>query len=114
MIKVKVPSAFMKSVTLRRFKGGSYVDGDWIENAPTSRKISASVQPVPSSQYRLLPEGDSPAKFRVIYTNIKLQMPSKDIKPDEIIENGITYRATELDDWSSNGHTSGIFREIEK
>ena len=104
----------MKRVTLKRFKGGSYVNGEWIDSCFSSTKISASVQPVPSSQYRLLPEGDSPAKYRQIYTNMKLQMPSKNVRPDEITEDGITYRLTELDDWGNNGHTAGLFREIEK
>jgi len=114
VIKVKIPSAFMKKVILKRFKEGSYLNGEWIDGGSTSNKINASVQPVPSSQYRLLPEGDSPAKYRQIYTNIKLQMPSKKIKPDEITEDGITYRLTDFDNWSGNGHTAGLFREIEK
>lgn len=114
MIKVKIPSQFMKKVILIRYKEGSYVNGDWVDSGTTENKISASVQPVPSSQYRLLPEGDSPAKFRQIYTNVKLQMASKKIKPDEIIDNEITYRLTDFDNWNENGHTSGLFREIEK
>ncbi len=114
MIKVKVPSAFMKSVILNRFKEGSYVNGDWIDGGSTSSQIRASVQPVPSSQYRLLPEGDSPAKFRQIYTNIELQMPSEKIKPDEITDGSKRYRLTDFDNWSGNGHTAGLFREIEK
>lgn len=114
MIKVRVPSSFMTKVLLKRFNSGSYVNGEWIDGGSSSKKINASIQPVPSSQYRLLPEGDSPAKYRQIYTNMKLQMPSKDIKPDEITEYGITYRLTDLDDWGNNGHTAGLFREIEK
>ena len=114
MIKVKVPSNFMKQVKLIRNKEGSYVDGKWVENSkPSEHLIRASVQPLQPTNYRILKEGDSPFKYKQVYTNINLVMPSKKTVPDKIIDGEDTLIMTDFSDWGGNGYTDGIFKKIE-
>jgi len=104
----------MRPITLKKFGIGGYVDGLYIEPLPLETTINASVQPVPSSQYRFIPEGDSPANFRSIYTNEILDTGvNGGNKPDEIVDKGITYRLFQITDWNDNGYMHAIFKSTE-
>lgn len=114
MIRVRVPQNHMQSLTLRRYSDGGYVDGLWVENVPAETIIRASVQPLTAAQNRLLPEGESPLKYRTVFTNYILQMPSNNIKPDEIIHKGLIYRMADFIDWEDNGYTMAFFKQMDQ
>jgi len=102
----------MQPITLRRYSAGSYVDGVWVDGLATDTTVQASVQPLSTSDFRLLPEGDRGKKSWKIFSNFELSMGNDDgIKADEIIVNNILYRISSPDDYHFFGHTEAIFIE---
>ncbi len=104
----------MESITLRQLSAGAYVDGLWVEGANVDSIIRASVQPLSTAEYRRLPEGDSPMKYREVYTNVEMKIPDKNASPDEIIHKGLRYKMATFSNWIDNGYTSAVFKQVDE
>lgn len=48
---------FRKPLSVTRYAPGAYVDGFWVEGAPSTIQITASVQPASAEDMQTLPEG---------------------------------------------------------
>lgn len=115
-VNINVGSIFLRPIQLtRRFPGNYNNKGKFEEPTPPQvMTIQASVQPVPNDQYRFLPEGDSPAKFRIAYSNFLFEEGTHSgQKPDEILVDGVTYRLFTVIDWIFNGYSAAIFRSVQ-
>ena len=114
MIKVKIPKSFSIPVTLSRVNGdGSYVDGLWVEAGETRKVISVSWQPIKESEYRLLPEGETPqGVYKVYWNGDFIYGIEGKRRSDQIIHNDKRYKLLTFNDWSHAGFTSAFFKEI--
>ncbi len=94
-----------RAATVTR-KGGSYVDGYWIEGATQSFQIRASIQPIKSdnqNEWMRLPEGIRDEAEAVIYTTFAIR------GGDEVEQGSERYRVLSLDKWGRlGGYTKAI------
>ena len=78
------------------------------------RVIKVSAQPVPPSDYRLLPEGGSPQLALEIFWSGVFSMGLNGETPDEVTDKGgIIYRCLHVKPWTYNGFNSAIFISTE-
>lgn len=66
-------SVFNREVTGYRPTVGSYVDGEWVKGAPVVLSIQTSVQPSPSQDLQLLPEGRRETGAYTLYTHTEVR-----------------------------------------
>lgn len=113
MIKVRIPSRFQVRLEVSRELPGGYVDGKWVNGNKETRTVLASWQPIQSSEYRLLPEGESPLGVFTAWLNGTFQTGADGTQtPDRITKHGIEFKLLAIDDWHDGGYTAALFREV--
>ena len=88
MINVTIPGQFKNQTVTLTSKNGGYVDGIWVAGVIDPRVIKVSAQPVPPSDYRLLPEGGSPQLALEIFWSGVFSMGLNGETPDEVTDKG--------------------------
>lgn len=112
MINVRVPAKFMRTITLRRYAAGDYVDGLWVDGVSTDSEVQASVQPTTPNELRLLPEGDRAKRSWKILCNFELLMGNDSgVKADELIIDGTLFRISSPENYQYFGHSESVFIE---
>jgi len=113
MIRVRVGGQFTIKLLIRRPGEGSYVNGIWVEGTPIDQSFSVSWQPISPSEYRLLPEGESPKGVFSAYWNGKFNFGEEGKQnSDRIFADGKEYKLVGYQDWHHGGYSIGLFREI--
>ena len=96
-------SEFTKTISVKRYTAGAYVDGVWQKGTESTFDIQASVQPVNGDDVNLKDEAglDILKGMKKIYSNTKLQ-PKDDngkIPPDLIVIGSETYEVQDQETW---------------
>lgn len=113
MFKVKIPKRFTIPVTLSRASGGVWIDGKWVETVSPNIKIDVSWQALTPSDYRLLPEGESPlGAFKAFWNGTFVTGVDGQYRSDHLIVNSITYKLVAILNWTSGGYTAALFTEL--
>lgn len=87
-------TGFVMLPVTRRSKG-DYVDGEWVEGAPTVLSIKCNVQPLKPSELMVLPESDRTREWLKVYSAEELRTAQEGEggwDADEFIWNGYKYR----------------------
>ena len=104
---------FMRTAELISYAAGNYVDGVWQDGTATHTQIQAAIQPLTAGDYRLLPEGNSSSRGWKVWWNGNFQLGNDgEIKPDEMIIDGINLKLVHKEEWQANGYSAGSFIEI--
>ncbi|WP_448510322.1 hypothetical protein [Immundisolibacter sp.] len=95
---------FGRSVTLKSYAAGSYVNGFWVEGALTTSTITASVQPLTPRETLLLPEGDRQREWLKLYSTyqFKVQKDGTMNQSDRIVVDGKEYFVMKCTDFTSH------------
>lgn len=87
---------------------GSFVDGIFIKDDPTTFIMFASVQQPSGSELNNLPEGERDKDVRKFISNklVRTSQDSSNTLADVIIYNGDRFRIIKVEDWSVYGQTT--------
>jgi hypothetical protein len=93
---------FRKDILIRRLTG-QYVDGKWIDNAPSEFTIKGSLQPLNGIELRLLPENRREVASYRIYTDTELFTGAKGSSqsPDRAVLSDGQYEVVRVEPWQN-------------
>lgn len=93
-------------VLIKRKTKGKFVDGIWEQGLTITIKALASVQQPTKEEIELFTglERDKDMKSFYVNKNIIASSEFDDTDADEIIYNGMTYRAMKLGNWNAYGY----------
>jgi len=115
MIKVRIPQRFRIPVLLLRQAPGAYVNGLFVDGFEEQFTINVSWQAIQPSEYRLLPEGNSPiGVFQVYWDQPFFYGRDGGEKTDRIEKGSIRYKLLKPNDWIDGGFVDGLFQEIKQ
>lgn len=87
-------------VPVKRPPAGDYVDGVWVEGAPSNFDIKASVQPASGEDMESLPENRRTLATYRLYTDIHLLENLEGVRnPDVVTLFGEDYEVTKVFPW---------------
>lgn len=94
---------FRKDRLVRRLTG-QYVDGKWIDNAPSEFNIKASLQPVKGIELKLFPENRREVANYKIYTDTELFTAEKgsNQSPDRVVLDDEEYEVIRVEKWQND------------
>lgn len=89
---------------------GSFVEGEWVKNAPSQLPMIGVVQPATSEDMlRFLPEGERQKNVIRIWCRQKIQMANgKDEQSDVVVWNCDYHRVAYSKPWGKNGYWFAI------
>ena len=96
---------FRTPITLRRLASGSYVDGLWVEGAPTDSTITASIQPLSGEDMKSLPEARRQSEGYNMFTSTQVKTvedAGSDQNADKIVFSGKEYEVYQVKPWQNN------------
>lgn len=94
-----VIACFGTTITRKRFDGGEYIDGEWVEGVPTlTENIVASVQPASGDETEPYSEGYRRGSIYKFYTEEDFRTSSKNnqVIADHVIYNGRTWEVMDV------------------
>jgi hypothetical protein len=94
---------------------GAWATGLFVEDAPSTFSIVASVQPTSGKDLARLPEGERSAARITLFTVTELRTASIAGKTlsDRVAYRGETYEVEHVDAWESGGFYKAIARKVE-
>lgn len=96
-------SLFRKPLTGVRFGPGAYINGRWVEGAPTTLLLDASVQPTTAHDMLYLEIGRRERKAYTLYTDFKLVAWTPAVgNPDQIDIDNESYEVSAEAPWRNN------------
>lgn len=99
--------SLFRTVTLQRirFGGGKYVDGSWIDGAPSETTFKGTFQPENGQMQELLPEGKRNRKTFIAYIpkniDVRTADPRNTLEPDYIAYNGSLFEVIIVRAWNN-------------
>lgn len=99
---IVVSNPLRKPVTVHRTEPGQFVDGIWVEGAPSSFTIRASVHPAEGKDLEVLPEGKrSRGAYRLVTDAELFELEEGSRNADQVELFGERYEVTRKQAWQN-------------
>lgn len=99
---------FRIPVNLYRYAAGAYVNGLWVQAAPTLIPITASIQPTTGEEMLSIPEGRRNKKTYSLFTSTDVNVIAGGANPDQVDIFGERYEVVRVEPWQNNPPVFGI------
>lgn len=107
-------SSFPKIAATLTRRGGSYVDGRWVDTGTPEDILVVAPQPASGNDLQYLEDGERQYQHKKVWSNVELQ------PDDRLTIKGITYEVklagdwdTATDGWTFSGFHRALIRKVQ-